>query len=49
MEKGNYHHVLQAAGHKKNDQPTSTPPPEAVEAEPKPEEEPENNITQEQS
>jgi len=46
MEKGNYHHVLQSATHKKNDQA----PPEAADSDPNPEAEaePEDN-TQEQS
>ncbi|KAF5451567.1 hypothetical protein F2P56_026665 [Juglans regia] len=50
MEKGNYHHVLQATTQKKNDQLTPTPSPEAADLEPKPEE-PEDNstTTQEQS
>lgn len=43
MEKGNYHHVLQAAAHKKNG---ATPPPEPADLEPKPESE---GNTQEQS
>ncbi|KAJ7951122.1 LIM domain-containing protein [Quillaja saponaria] len=43
MEKGNYHHVLQAAANKKN----STPPPEPAEAQPEAEAEPEQDQTEE--